>query len=30
MELIFHCHNYSESKKVKFIVIEFTYYVIVW
>ncbi|KAL2480613.1 Retrotrans gag domain-containing protein [Abeliophyllum distichum] len=30
MELIFDCHNYSEEKKVKLAVIEFTEYVIMW
>ena len=30
MELIFDCHNYSEDKKVKLAVIEFTDYAIVW
>ena len=30
MELIFDCHNYSEEKKVKLAVIEFTDYTIVW
>ena len=29
MELIFDCHNYSEDKKVKLAVIEFTDYAIV-
>ena len=30
IELVFDCHNYSEEKKVKLVVIEFTDYVIVW
>jgi hypothetical protein len=30
IELVFHCHNYSEEKKVKLAVIEFTDYVIIW
>ncbi|KAL2491245.1 Retrotrans gag domain-containing protein [Abeliophyllum distichum] len=30
MELIFDCHNYSEEKKVKLAVIEFTEYAIMW
>ena len=30
MELIFDCHNYSEDKKVKLAMIEFTDYAIVW
>ena len=30
MELIFDCHNYSDMKKVKLAVIEFTDYAIVW
>ena len=30
MELIFYCHNYSEEKKVKIAVIEFTVYTIIW
>ena len=30
MELVFDCHNYSELKKVKLAVIEFTDYAIVW
>ena len=29
MELIFDCHNYSEEKKVKIVVIEFTDYAII-
>lgn len=29
IELIFNCHNYSEKKKVKFVFIEFTDYVII-
>jgi hypothetical protein len=29
VELIFECHNYSEEKKVKLIVIEFTDYAII-
>jgi hypothetical protein len=30
VELIFKCHNYSEEKKVKLAVIEFTDYAIIW
>jgi hypothetical protein len=30
VELIFECHNYSEEKKVKLVVIEFTDYAIIW
>ena len=30
MEFIFECHNYSEKKKVKLAVIEFTDYDIIW
>jgi hypothetical protein len=30
IELIFYCHNYSEEKKVKLAVIEFTDYTIIW
>jgi len=30
MEFIFDCHNYSDAKKVKLVVIEFTDYAIVW
>ncbi|KAG2411210.1 hypothetical protein I3760_Q021300 [Carya illinoinensis] len=30
IELIFECHNYSEEKKVKLAVIEFTDYAIIW
>ena len=30
MELIFYCHNFSEEKKGKTAVIEFTDYVIIW
>jgi len=30
MEFIFDCHNYSDTKKVKLVVIEFTDYAIVW
>ena len=30
MELISECHNYSEEKKVKFAVIEFIDYAIIW
>ncbi|KAG2696948.1 hypothetical protein I3760_07G084100 [Carya illinoinensis] len=30
IELIFECHNYSEEKKVKLVVIEFTNYAIIW
>ena len=30
MELIFERHSYSEEKKVKLVVIEFTDYVIIW
>jgi hypothetical protein len=29
IELIFYCHNYSEEKKVKLAVIEFTDYTII-
>jgi hypothetical protein len=28
--LIFECYNYSEDKKVKLVVIEFTDYAIIW
>lgn len=30
LELIFDCHNYSEDKKVKVAVLEFTDYTITW
>ena len=30
MEFIFDCHNYSDAKKVKLVVIELTNYAIVW
>lgn len=30
MELIFECHNYSDEKQVKLVVIEFTDYAIMW
>jgi hypothetical protein len=30
IELVFDCHNYSEEKKVKFAVIEFIDYAIIW
>ena len=30
VELVFYCHNYSENKKVKVVVIEFSDYAIVW
>ena len=30
VEFIFKCHNYSEEKKVKLTVIEFTNYAIIW
>ncbi|KAG2411297.1 hypothetical protein I3760_Q013700, partial [Carya illinoinensis] len=30
IELIFECHNYSEEKKMKLAVIEFTDYAIIW
>ena len=30
MEFIFECHNYSEEKNVKVVVIEFTNYAIIW
>lgn len=30
IELIFDCHNYSEEKKVKLVVIEFIDYAIIW
>ncbi|KAM7474173.1 hypothetical protein LguiB_021416 [Lonicera macranthoides] len=30
VELVFACHNYSESKKVKLAAIEFSYYALVW
>jgi hypothetical protein len=29
MDLVFDCHNYSEEKKVKLAVIEFTDYAII-
>ena len=30
MEMVFYCHDYSENKKVKLVIIEFSDYVIVW
>jgi hypothetical protein len=30
IDLVFDCHNYSEEKKVKLAVIEFTNYAIIW
>uniref|UniRef100_A0A2N9FQI2 Reverse transcriptase domain-containing protein n=1 Tax=Fagus sylvatica TaxID=28930 RepID=A0A2N9FQI2_FAGSY len=30
IDLVFNCHNYSEEKKVKLAVIEFTDYAIIW
>ena len=30
VELVFDFHNYSELKKVKLVVIEFSYYAIIW
>ena len=30
VEFIFECHNYSEEKKVKLAVIEFTDYALIW
>jgi hypothetical protein len=30
MEFVFVCHNYSETKKVKLAVIEFSKYAITW
>ena len=30
MEFIFDCHNYSEAKEVKLVVIEFSDYAITW
>ena len=30
VEFIFECHNYSEEKKAKLVVIEFTDYAIIW
>ena len=30
VELIFYCRNYSEEKKVKIAVIDFTDYAIIW
>ena len=30
VELVFDCHHYSEEKKVKLVVVEFTDYAIVW
>ena len=30
VEFVFDCHNYSEAKKVKLAVIEFTDYAITW
>ena len=30
VEFIFECHNYSDEKKVKLVVIEFTNYALIW
>ena len=30
MKFIFDCHDYSEAKKVKLVVIEFSDYTITW
>ena len=30
VKMVFYCHNYSENKKVKLVVIEFLDYAIVW
>ena len=30
IDLVFDCHNYSEEKKVKLVIIEFTDYIIIW
>ena len=30
MEFVFDCHNYSEAKKVKLVVVEFFDYAITW
>ena len=30
VKMVFYCHNYSENKKVKLAVIEFSDYAIVW
>ncbi|XP_060210611.1 uncharacterized protein LOC132637556 [Lycium barbarum] len=30
VEAIFYCHNYSEAKKVKLAVVEFSYYASIW
>ena len=30
VEIVFYCHNYSENKNVKLVVIEFLDYAIVW
>ena len=30
VDWIFYCHNYSEVKKVKLVVIEFTDYALIW
>ena len=30
VEMVFECHNYSDNKKVKLVVIEFSNYAIVW
>lgn len=30
MELVFYCHNYSEEKRVKLSIVEFTDYAIIW
>ena len=30
VDWIFYCHNYSEQKKVKLVIIEFTEYALIW
>jgi len=30
MDWIFYSYNYSKAKKVKVVVIEFTYYALIW
>ena len=30
VEMVFDCHNYSENKKMKLVIIEFLDYAIVW
>jgi hypothetical protein len=30
VDWIFYCHNYSEAKKVKLVVIEFMDYALIW